>query len=595
MSLTHHGPSRKAITAAALVLLTVLPILPASAQRRQLESAAEQQRRAIGEDSVETGTATDGRGTGEAENESSRDTTSLGVNLCSLQLIAHQAEADMSPVPGNVPVVIDATLPAPPGLAATLEPYVGKPMSMALLADINKDIILAWRGSDYPLVDVYYPEQNITAGRLQIVVREAVLGVKKVEGAKVSKEAYLTRQIGVQPGDRLPSREIESDIDWLSENPIRKVDLIYERGEVDGTSDILLSVEEEDPFTAYVGFANTGVKLTGEEEWSFGFNWANPFRHEHMIGYHFATDLEWENLEAHSVFYQAFLPWQHTLRLIGAHVSSSSDDPAIAVDGLSQQFTTEYRIPLERPRFNRQLRQYLTFAFDYKSTNTDLIFGGTGVFGTEVQVGQFRAAYDATLPDKLGVTRLSAGLVASPGDLFDGNDDASFEAVRPGSEAAYSYAFGEVERLFRLPQDFTLRLEVTGQATGDRLTSTEQILAGGYASVRGFDESVVRGDSGVITTLELISPDFSLSPKFSAELDDTWNALVFYDSAALDISAPLPGETSPSLHGIGLGLNCRLGDLGYARAAYGWALDSRGLLPADESDGRFHFGITLTY
>lgn len=595
MSPALYGPNRQTIAAAVFVLLTVLLILPAPAQRRQLESAAEQQRRAVGAEDDESGTAADGRGAAEEVDAPSADTTPLGVNLSSLQLVSHQAEADMNPAPGSVPVVIDPALPAPPGLAATLAPYVGKPMSMALLADINKDIILAWRESDYPLVDAYYPEQNITAGRLQVVVREAVLGVKKVEGAKISKEDYLAAQVGIEPGGRLPSRAIESDVDWLNENPIRKVDLIYERGEADGTSDILLSVEEEDPFTAYVGFANTGVKLTGEEEWSFGFNWANPFRREHMIGYHFATDLEWEDLEAHSVFYQAFLPWQHTLRLIGAHVSSSSDDPSIAVDGLSRQLTTEYRIPLDRPRFNRQLRHYLTFAFDYKSTNTDLIFGGTGVFGTEVQVGQFRAAYDATLPDKLGVTRLSAGLVASPGDLFDGNDDVSFAAVRPGSEAAYSYAFGEVERLFRLPHDFTLRLEVTGQATGDRLTSTEQILAGGYASVRGFDESVVRGDSGVITTLELISPDFSLSPKFSAELDDTWNALVFYDSAALDISDPLPGETSPSLHGIGLGLNCRVGDSGYARAAYGWALDSRGLLPADESTGRFHFGITLTY
>jgi len=595
MPFLFHGPDRQTIAVAVGVLLTVSVTLPLPAQRRQLETAAEQQRRAVGTDRGETGAATDGRGAGEEGDASSGDNTPLGVNLSSLQLIAHQAEADMNPAPGSVPVVIDPALPAPAGLAAKLEPYVGKPMSMAVLAEINKEIILAWRASDYPLVDVYYPEQNITAGRLQIVVREAVLGVKKVEGAKVSKDDYLTGQIGVEPGDRLPSREIESDVDWLNENPIRKVDLIYERGEADGTSDILLSVEEEDPFTVYAGFANTGVALTGEEEWSFGFNWANPFQREHMVGYHFATDLEWENLEAHSVFYQAFLPWQHTLRLIGAHVASSSDDPAIAVDGLSRQFTTEYRIPLDRPRFNRLLRHYFTFAFDYKSTNTDLIFGGTGLFGTEVQVGQFRAAYDATLPDKLGATRLSAGLVASPGDLFDGNDDASFDAARPGSEADYAYAFAEVERLFRLPLDFTLRLEVTGQASGDRLTSTEQLLAGGYSSVRGFDESVVRGDSGVVTTLELISPDFSLSPKVAADLDDSWNALVFYDAAALDISDPLPGETSPSLHGVGLGLNCRVGERGYARAAYGWALDSRGLLPADETGGKFHFGITLTY
>lgn len=597
MSFALHGFLPEGLFRAVLtaVVMTVL-ILPAAAQRRQLESAAEQQRRASGVDQIKASTSPrDERGAGEEDGTSSHDTTPLGVTLHSLQLISHQTETDLSPHPGRIPVVISEELPAPAGLAGDLESYVGQPMSMALLASINRDIVLAWRESDYPLVDVYYPEQNITGGRLQIVVREAILGEKKVVGAKISKEPYLIAQIGVDPGDRLPSRRIESDVDWLNENPIRTVDLIYERGAADGTSDILLRVEEEDPFTAYMGFANTGVELTGEEEWSFGFNWANPFRQEHSVGYHFATDLEWQNLRAHSVFYQAFLPWQHTLRLIGAHVTSTADDPAIRIEGLSEQFTSEYRIPLDRPRSHRQLRHYLSFAFDYKSTNTDLIFGGSNVFGTEVKVGQFRAAYDATLPDKLGVTRFRGGLVASPGDLFNGNDDASFAVVRPGSEAGYTYSFAEVERLFRLPRDFTLRLEVTGQATGDRLTSTEQLLAGGYASVRGFDESVVRGDSGVITTLELISPDFSLSSRLAGNFDDTWNALVFYDSAALGISESLPGEVSPSLHGVGVGLNCRVGERGYARAAYGWAVDSHGMLPADESGGRFHFGVTLMY
>lgn len=581
---------------ALTALLVVLFLSPAVAQRRQLETAAEQQRRASGADKIkEDASARDERGDGEEDGPASHDTTPLGVTLRSLHLLSHQDETDMSPNPGDVPVVIDEDLPAPSTLAGDLEAYVDEPLSMALLASIQRDIVLAWRESDYPLVDVYYPEQNITGGRLQIVVREAVLGEKKVEGAVISKEDYLLGTIGVEPGDRLPSRRIESDVDWLNENPIRTVDLIYERGVADGTSDILLRVEEDDPFTAYTGFANTGVELTGEEEWAFGFNWANPFQQEHSFGYHFGTDLEWENLRAHSVFYQAFLPWRHTLRIIGAHVTSSSDPALIRVDGLSEQFTGEYRIPLDRPRSLRQLRQYLSFAFDYKSTNTDLIFGGSAVFGTAVKVGQFRAAYDATLPDERGVTRFRAGLVASPGDLFDGNDDASFAAVRPGSEAGYVYSFAEVERLFRLPRDFTLRLEVTGQATGDRLTSTEQFLAGGYASVRGFDESVVRGDSGVITTLELISPDFSLLAPRAGNVDDTWNALVFYDSAALGISEALPGETGPSLHGVGLGLSCRVGERGYARAAYGWAVRSHGILPRDEDGGRFHFGVTLMY
>ncbi len=53
----------------------------------------------------------------------------------------------------------------PADLTATLEPFLGKPLSMALLADLAKALIEAWRDQDFPIVDVYFPEQNITGGR----------------------------------------------------------------------------------------------------------------------------------------------------------------------------------------------------------------------------------------------------------------------------------------------------------------------------------------------------------------------------------------------------------------------------------------------
>ncbi|HQW28884.1 MAG TPA: ShlB/FhaC/HecB family hemolysin secretion/activation protein [Verrucomicrobiales bacterium] len=594
------------VFAIILVMMTCGPIVSSvSAQRprpqaggvlrQQVESAEASRRQILGEEGKRKAEQTDERDDAEAAT-SSADDTPLGVDVKSLHLIADQDAVSMDADPGRVPVVIAEALPAPSTLSAALEVYIGRPLSMKLLAEIQRDVVMAWRESDYPLVDVYFPEQNITGGKLQIVVKEAVLGEKKVEGEGISKVPYLLEQMRIERGDRISRRRVESDLDWLNENPVRQVDLIYQRGTVDGTSDIVLNVTEEKAFTAYTGFANTGIEETGEEEWSFGFNWANPFDQEQMIGYHFATDLEWDNLQAHSLFYQAFLPWRHTLRVIGAYVTSNSDAVSLLnVEGLSQQLTAEYRIPLMRPRFNRRWRHYLTFAFDYKSTNTDLLFGGVGFFGSTVSVGQFRGVYEAAVPDKWGYTRFSAGVVVSPGDIFDSNDDVNFAIARPGSFAAYSYSFAEVERLFRLPEDFSLRLKMTAQAAGDRLTSTEQMLAGGYSSVRGFDESLIRGDSGLVTTVEFISPDFSVCQKRGSSIDDTWNALVFYDAAALDITDALPGELSPSLQSAGLGLNCRFGDRGFARASYGWALDTYGVTQADPAEGKFHFGVTLTY
>ena len=470
------------------------------AQNRPLERALDQMREVAGVERAETEGAetTDRRESAAADPVA--DDTPLGVDVRSIHLLSHQDQATMSASPGAEDIVIDGELPAPDGLAELLRPYVGEPMSMALLSEIGKEVVLAWRDSEYPLVDVYFPEQNITGGKLQIVVREAVLGQKEAAGAVISREEHLLSNVRLSSGDRINRRIVESDLDWLSENPLREVTLIYGKGSEDGTSDILLDVKEEKPFTAYTGFANTGLDFTGEEEWSFGYNWYNPFRLEHTLGYNFTTDLEWENLQAHSVFYQAYLPWRHVARIIGAYVTSDSELALpTGTEGLSRQLTGEYRIPLPRPDFNSSWRHSLTFGFDYKSTDTDLIFGGLSFFGTDIEVGQFRALYEATVPDEGGVTRFSGGVVASPGDLFENNDDASFGAARFGSRAEYAYVVAEVERLFRLPGDCTLRIDVRGQATDDRLTATEEILGGGYSTVRGFDESVARGDSGLIS------------------------------------------------------------------------------------------------
>ncbi|MEM6278274.1 MAG: ShlB/FhaC/HecB family hemolysin secretion/activation protein, partial [Verrucomicrobiota bacterium] len=339
----------------------------------------------------------------------------------------------------------------------------------------------------------------------------------------------------------------------------------------------------------------TGVNFTGQEEWSLGFTLSNPGRREHTLGYNFTSDLEWDNLHAHSLFYAAYLPWRHIFQVAGAHVTSEALDNTVTdTNGLSRQLSFNYRIPLQRPDFNPSWRHYFTFAFDYKSTNTDLIFGGVNIFDNDLEVGQFRAAYEIDVPDDHGLTRASIGLVASPGDMFGNNNDASFDLARIGSEANYYYFYGELERLQRLPLDLTLRLKLRGQATSDRLTATEQLLAGGYNTVRGFDEAVIRGDSGLISNLELISPEFSLAGLFGLTCDDNWNALVFHDAAVMGISESFPAESGQSLQSAGLGLTCSLGERGSARMSYGWELSSEGILEP-QSGGKFHFGFVLQY
>ncbi|MEZ5434431.1 MAG: hypothetical protein R3F31_25355 [Verrucomicrobiales bacterium] len=96
------------------------------------------------------------------------------------------------------------------------------------------------------------------------MVREAVLGEVRTEGVRHASPEYLKKQIRIAAGERINRKVVEADLDWLNENPARRVDLIYARGEADGTSDIILKTDEQKPVNFYTGFANTGLDLTGE-------------------------------------------------------------------------------------------------------------------------------------------------------------------------------------------------------------------------------------------------------------------------------------------------------------------------------------------
>jgi len=590
--------ARSVLCFAILAFAGCLSVRETSAQSRALDKAKSQRAGVVPQAAPPT----------EARNETQKsdtpetapDATPLGVDVAAIRLIAHQDKTDPSPSPGSEPVEIDPAVLAPSALPALLQTYIGKPVSMALLADLAKAVIEAWRDEDYPIVDVYFPEQNITGGKIQVVVREALLGEVRINDVLHSDPVYIRDNIRLSPGDRIARRTLEADLDWLNRNPIRQTNLIYDRGEADGTSDVILDTTEEDPFTAYVGFANTGVPLTGENEWSAGFNWLNPFGPEHTFGYQYGADAEFETLESHTALYRAFLPWRHELRFLGAAVFSdvAADplDPAgVGIGGENLQATLDYVVPLPRPRGFRGLRHEFLAGVDWKSTNTDLIFGGFNAIASSAEVFQFRTAYEASWRDKLGYNLFTVASVWSPGNVLNHNDDTSFDELRDGATADYWYGFAEIERGFDLPADYRLVLRGQGHITDDRLLSTEQLLAGGYLTVRGFDENLVRGDSGGIVNVELISPTFSLLGRCGFEGKDEWTTFAFYDGAFLDISDPLAGEVSPALQSAGLGFTCKIAETAHLRAAYGWALETSGIDERGLPAGRMHFGVTVEY
>lgn len=516
------------------------------------------------------------------------DPKPLGVDLHGLQLVPKKAK----PLPkgGRNVLVVDPALKLPPKLAEGLQSeFLGQPVSMAFLNRLVKRINKAYQATDFPLVDAYLPEQDISTGNVQVIVREGLMGEVRVEGAKRSSPDYMRRQIRVAPGARIDTSVISRDIAWLNENPIRNVNVIYERGKKEGTSDIVLKTQEKRPFQVYAGYANSGLTATGLNEVSGGFNWYQMLGTEQSFSYQFSGNQELDRLKAHAGVWSIPFPWRHRLQLIGViaenEIQSGQTGVPLGINGRNRQFSAAYTVPLASAWSH--VRHKVVIGADYKSTTSDILFGGQSLATSDAEVMQFRLGYDLVINDRLGYTRIGAAGVYSPGNLLSRNTYAAFDQLRAASQADYWYAVAELERLLRLPKGFSLVLHVAGQYSNNRLLPTEQMLAGGYRTVRGFRESIARGDSGLRGTVE-----FNLPPMHVFE-DDTLNLFAFYDAAYLTSVGDFASEPDQNLHGAGLGLRYSLGDNLDLRLAYGWTLLQSGV--SAMPSGRLHFGMNVKY
>jgi hemolysin activation/secretion protein len=118
------------------------------------------------------------------------------------------------------------------------------------------------------------------------------------------------------------------------------------------------------------------------------------------------------------------------------------------------------------------------------------------------------------------------------------------------------------------------------------------MLAGGYQTVRGFNESSARGDRGIVANMELNLPMIQFTTWGGKKVDNL-NTFVFYDFAYLESVGTYASEPNLNLQSSGVGLRYSLGSNLDMRLAYGWNLRSTGLVSAPA--GRLHFGMNMKY
>ncbi|MDR6391530.1 ShlB/FhaC/HecB family hemolysin secretion/activation protein [Paraburkholderia phenoliruptrix] len=453
---------------------------------------------------------------------------------------------------------------------------LGQPLTFARLGEIRRAVVERYRAAGKPLVDVYVPEQDVSAGIVHIAVAEFRLGEVRTSGNRYFSDDLLKREMPLQPGGPILQSEVSLGLAVLNANPYRRVDAVFAPGQAANSTDVILQTDDRLPWRVNAGYDNAGVRELGRDRFFAGIDYGNLFALDQHVAYQFTAsndffsgnpDIEGRpnraRFMAHALSYVAPLPWHDSIELFGVYAQSTPRLPdSYGQTGTSAQLSVRYDWRLPAAGETAQLVQ---FGYDFKRSNNDLEFGGFQVFNSNTHVHQFVLAYDLSQPDDRGATHASAMLVASPGGLDGSNTDSAFRAARQGATARYAYLQLAAQHAFALGGGFTLSGRGTFQWTPNTLLPSEEMGLGGESSVRGYEPYVVLGDRGWNVQAEVRAPALPFGASSAAA-----QPFVFVDAGHVWNRIDQPAEANHgSLVSIGAGLRFQWSRFVDVRCTYG--------------------------
>jgi hemolysin activation/secretion protein len=488
----------------------------------------------------------------------------------------------------------DVAMAERPDFESAIDPYIGKPVTMKSLAELTRSIVAFYREHDRPVVNVYVPGQSITSGFVQIVVVETKVEKVDATGAHYFSNSMLRDEVRLRPAEPISGNQMREDLAWINRNPFLQSDILMAPGDAPGTTDVLLRTQDRFPVRAYAGYEDSGNQFTGRDRLLYGFNYGNLFGVGQQLSYQFMMAPTLHDFYAHSGTYVIPLPWRHMLTFFGSYSAANSDlGSGFASGGVNWQVSARYEIPLPG---TSQFTESLIGGFDFKRSNNDLVFGGASVFSVFTDVDQFVVGYQASYSDDFGSTSASATGFLSPGGLTSDNNDAYYAATRAGARADYMYAQYTLNRITRLPMDFTWSVRGEIQHADANLIPSEQLGVGGYESVRGYEEREANGDNGFLLSNEIATPPVSVFDAIGlSKVKDQLQFLAFVDYGGTSLHQLTPADVNPdtNLLGVGPGVRYVINPYLSVRFDYGFQLINTGYGTGEHSRG--HVGVVLSY
>jgi hemolysin activation/secretion protein len=404
----------------------------------------------------------------------------------------------------------------------------------------------------YQTVSVSVPEQNAQTKVITLKVTELKVGRLRVKNSRYFDVDKIKATAPSLKEGAVPNfTDVTKDITSLNQWPDRRVTPALRAGVTPGTVDVDLNVEDTAPIHGSVEINNRESPNTTDLRINSTVHYDDLWQLGHSLSFSYQVAPERPNdAEVFSGSYLARVPNVDWLNILAYAVKSNSDVATVGgtnIVGPGEIFGSRAVITL--PTLPN-LFHTLSVGVDFKHFDQTVSLSGNG-FSSPVTYYPVVASYSATFQNDKFTTQLNAGVTYNLRPLSD--DLVAFDNKRFDASPSFTHLNADLSHTQQLPEGFQLYGKVQGQVADGPLVSSEQLSIGGLDTVRGYLESEVLGDDGIVGNIEFRSPD--VGAMMQQQIKDEagqphvttfneWRFFTFADAGTATVLDPLPGQQS---------------------------------------------------
>jgi len=433
-------------------------------------------------------------------------------------------------------------------------PHLGERKTLRDVEAARAALEKAYQKAGYLTVAVSIPEQAVDTGEVALQVVEGEVDRLRVNGAEYTLPSSLKAAVPELAEGKVPNFPVlQAQVAALNRTADARITPVLKAGALPGTVEVQLDVDDQLPLHGSVEVNNRQTPNTTATRLSTSLRYDNLWQRRHSVSLTLQAAPERPS-DARVASLSYTLPVEpigSVLSLYAVHsrsqFASLANAPGLGLLGNSDtvglRLSSTFGAGTDMP-------QTVSAGLDYKDIAQTVKVRGGGSSDSPISYVPLVASYNGSLMAGERLSALDLTLTTGVRGLL-GNTDARFSAKRVGASANFLSVRGGLAHTEPLGR-WSLYAKLDVQQSTGPLVPTEQMVAGGADSVRGYLEGEMAGDIGLRTTFELRTPRVALG---SASSDWRLGGLVFVDLARLrTLEAVAPQPRFNSLRGAGLGL-----------------------------------------